>query len=109
MALKHANPLDIIDVRPLGENLRNHVTSSLLKANKLQVMRVVLLAGKTMPEHHVAGEMTLQCLEGEAQVTTPTQSCHLLAGQLMVLPGGEPHSLKAIADASLLVTMLIHA
>lgn len=109
MAIKHANPLDIIDVRPLGDNLRKTVTSSLLKASRLQVMRTVLLAGKSVPEHRVAGEMTLQCLEGEVVITTPTRTGKLAAGELMVLPGGEPHSLLATSDSTLLVTMLIHA
>ena len=109
MALKHAQPLDVIDVAPLGDNLHTSVTSSLLKTGALQLMRVVLRAGHGLPEHHVPGEMTLQCLEGDAVVTTPHRACTLTAGQLVTLPGGEPHAVTALTDTSLLVMVLLAA
>ena len=107
MALPHAQPLDIIDVRPLGIGLRESVTTSLIKTPTLQLMRLVLQAGQALPEHHVAGAISVHCLEGEANVTTPLRTCHLLAGQLVVLEGGEPHAVLAVTDASLLVTVLL--
>ena len=108
MALIHAQPLDVIDIRPLGEGLRSAVTSSLLKTRNLQLMRVVLPAGHGLPEHHVPGEVSVQCLEGEVAVTTPGRTCQLAAGQLVVLPGAEPHAVRALHDATLLVTVLLH-
>jgi quercetin dioxygenase-like cupin family protein len=50
----------------------------------------------------------VQCIEGEAVVTTPSRACRLGAGQLVMLLGGEPHAVKAVTDASLLVTVLLH-
>lgn len=108
MALVHAQPLDAISVRPLAAQLHEVKTHSLLKTGKLQLMRLVLAAGQSVPEHQVPGEITIQCLEGEAVVSTPGLSRSLGAGELMVLPGGEPHALKAITDASLLVTILLN-
>ena len=107
MALPHAQPLDIIDVRPFGSGLADAVTSSLIKTPALQLMRLVLRAGRRLPEHSVAGAITLQCLEGEAVLTTPSRSCHLGAGRLVVLDGGEPHAVRAVTDTSLLVTVLL--
>jgi quercetin dioxygenase-like cupin family protein len=107
MALPHAQALDIIDVRPLGAGLPAAVTHSLLKTPTLQLMRVVLAAGHGLPEHHVAGAITLQCLEGEAEVTTPSRQCRLSAGQLVMLDGGEPHAVTALTDTSLLLTLLL--
>ncbi len=107
MALQHAQPLDIVDVRPLGPRLRNAVTTSLLKTPTLQLMRVVLPAGQSMREHSVAGAITVHCLEGRAVVTTPTRRCPLEAGQLVMLSGAEPHAVEAETDASLLVTVLL--
>ena len=108
MALPHAQPLDTIDVRPLGSELRDTVTTSLIKTPALQLMRLVLQAGLGLPEHSVAGSVIVQCLEGEAVVTTPSRTCHLGAGRLVVLDGGEPHAVHAVTDASLLVTVLLH-
>lgn len=109
MALAHAQPLDVIDLRPLGPALRDGVTTSLLKTPTLQLMRLVLPAGQGLPEHSVAGAITVHCLEGAADVITPTRTCHLLAGHLVMLDGKEPHAVKAVSDASLLVTVLLLA
>ena len=109
MALQHSRPLDIIDVRPLGPGLHGAVTTSLLKTPGLQLMRMVLRAGHALPEHRVAGEITIQCLEGQVVVTTASRTCPLHAGELVMLGGGEPHAVQAVTDASLLVTVVLAA
>ncbi len=108
MALPHAQPLDVIDVRPLDAGLPGAVSTSLLKTQALQLLRLVLRAGHGLPPHSVPGALTIHCLEGEATVTTPTRTCDLRAGQLVMLLGDEPHGVTAITDASLLVTVLLH-
>jgi quercetin dioxygenase-like cupin family protein len=108
MALRHADPLDVIDVRPFGSTLPKAITTSLLKTQTLQLMRLVLLAGQGLPEHSVQGAITIQCLEGDAVVTTPSRTCSLQAGHLVMLDGSEPHAVKAVTDSSLLVTIVLH-
>ena len=107
MALPHAQPLDIIDVRPPSAGLPAAVTTSLLKTRALQLMRLVLPAGQSLPEHGVPGAITVQCLEGETVVTTPSRTCNLSQGQFVVLEGSEPHALKATAHSTLLVLLLL--
>lgn len=70
-------------------------------------MRLVLLAGKTMPSHDVEGEITLQCLEGSVEVSTEGATHILDAGRLMYLPARAPHSLFALENASVLVTVAL--
>jgi quercetin dioxygenase-like cupin family protein len=108
MALQHAQPLDVIDARPLGAGLRGAVTTSLLKTQALQLMRLVLPAGQGLPQHSVTGSIIVQCLEGETIVTTPSRICNLRTGELVVLDGSEPHAVKAMSDSTLLVTILLH-
>jgi quercetin dioxygenase-like cupin family protein len=107
MALKHAQVLEVIDIGPLGAALAGTVSRSLLKTDRLQLMRVVLRAGENLPEHRVAGEITIQCIEGVATVRTPSRDCPLHAGELVVLSGGELHSVHAAQDTSLLVSLLL--
>jgi quercetin dioxygenase-like cupin family protein len=107
MALPHAQPLDTIDLRPLADTVHEAITTSLLKTPALQLMRLVLRTGQSVPEHRVPGEITLQCLSGEVVLRTPTRSISLKAGQLLLLPGAEPHALTAVRDAALLVTMVL--
>jgi quercetin dioxygenase-like cupin family protein len=108
MALQHAKSLDVIDVSPLGAALVCTVTHSLLKTPTLQLMRVVLRAGASLPEHSVAGAITVQCIEGLAVVSAGARQCHLAAGQLVMLEGHESHAVQATTDCSLLVSVLLH-
>jgi quercetin dioxygenase-like cupin family protein len=107
MALPHAQALDVIDLQPLGDGLREAVTTSLLKEPSLQLIRLVLPAGGGMPDHHVEGAITIHCLEGQAEIGTPQRSCTLSAGQLVMIEGGMTHNVRAITDASLLVTIML--
>lgn len=107
MALKHADPGQVIDLKPYGAALAQKPSIALFKSEDLEVMRLVLLAGKTMPSHDVAGEITLQCLEGSIEVTAEGATHVLYPGHLMYLPGRAPHALFALENASVLVTVAL--
>lgn len=108
MALPHAQPLDVIGVRPLGPALHDAVSTSLLKTQRLQLLHLVLPAHHDRPEHHVQGECTLHCLEGDVEVRMPGGTRRLGPGQLVALPPGQPHALSARADSAVLMTLLLH-
>jgi quercetin dioxygenase-like cupin family protein len=107
MALEHARPGDVLDIRPLGARLRETRTHTLVKSSTLEVVRLVLPAGKQIPSHQVQGEVLVQCLEGKVSFQVTGAARELSAGQLVYLAGGDPHALLAIEDASLLVTILL--
>lgn len=109
MAQNHAASGDIIDILPLGAGLADQVTSAIMKSAQLELVRLVLPSGKAMREHRVAGEITVQCIEGLIQCTTPAESLQLGPGQLIHLQGGEAHSLLALADSSALLTICLDA
>jgi quercetin dioxygenase-like cupin family protein len=108
MALPHARLLDVISVRPLGAALREAVSTSLLKSERIQLLHLVLPEHHDLPEHHVDDECTIHCLEGEVEVVMPGGTRRLQAGNLVVLPAGERHSVRARSDAAVLVTLLLH-
>jgi quercetin dioxygenase-like cupin family protein len=107
MALHHASSGDLIDLHPLGEQLPATASTALLKTPQLELMRLVLAAGKNVPEHQVPGEMTIQCLEGVVELAAHGRTQQLRAGQMVYLAGGEPHALTALVDCSLLVMILL--
>ena len=82
-------------------------TSALFKSNDLEVMRVVLLAGRSLPPHKVAGDITIHCLEGRLAIELEAATVTLDAGQLVFLAGGATHGVTAITDASALVTIAL--
>lgn len=105
MALEHAHPLQPIRLRPLGDQLGDTPSTSLIKSLELQLLRVVLSAGQRMPAHWVAGECTVQCLEGQAVLATQDTRCPLEAGDVVLVPAGQPHEVQAVQDCALLVTI----
>ena len=109
MALSHAQPGEIIDVRPLGAALSTTPTRMLVRTNAMEIIRMVVLAGKEIATHQAKGDLVVQCLEGKIAFTTCGQTHELEAGHLLYLPVGEPHSLRGIEDGSLLLTVLLPA
>lgn len=107
MALPHAGPLDVIAVRPLGSALAAARSTSLIKTDRLQLLHMVLPAQHDQPEHRVADECSIHCLEGDVEVTTPAGVRRLGPGELVVLPAGQRHGLRARADSAVLVTLLL--
>ena len=107
MAIPHAAPGEIIDVRPLGAALSEARTTTVVKTDALEILRLVVKAGSEIPPHKVAGEVVVQCLEGKAGIGIDGGTRVLEAGQMLFLSGGESHAVSGIDDASLLVTILL--
>ena len=72
----------------------------------MQVIRLVVLAGKEVPAHNAPGEITVQCVEGRVAFTASGKTQELGPGQLVYLAARETHALRGVEDASLLVTIL---
>lgn len=106
MSLHHAASGEVIQIQPLDPKLPESLSVALLRSSGLEVMRLVLPKGKSVPEHHVAGEITLQCLEGTVQVQAHDRTQPLRAGQMIYLRGDVPYALYALEHSSLLMTML---
>jgi len=107
MALPHANHLDVINVAPLGEKLKGTRSTSLIKTDRIQLLHMVLAAHQDQPQHHVADECTIHCLEGQVEVVMGSGARKLDAGTVIVLPAGQEHSLRARTDCAVLVTLLL--
>jgi quercetin dioxygenase-like cupin family protein len=107
MALPHAQPMDVINVGPFGENLKGTVSTSLIKTERIQLLHLVLAAHQDQPQHHVDNECTIHCLEGEVEVVTGSGVRKLRPGNVIVLPAGQQHALRARTDAAVLVTLLL--
>lgn len=107
MALEHLLPMQPIDIRPLGSALANAKSTALFKSDQLEVMRLVLAQGRSLPPHRVDGEITVQCLEGRVRFEADGRQVELTAGQLLYLQGGVMHALLALSDASLLVSVVL--
>lgn len=107
MAIPHAQPGEVIDVRPLGSALAGTKTTTLIKCENLEVIRLVIPQGKEIPPHKTRGAITVHCLEGRIAFTTGGITHELAAGELLYVEGEQLHSVLGIQDASLLVTLTL--
>lgn len=106
MAVHHARPGEIVDLRPLGEGLRNSRTTAIVKSDAFEAARLVVLAGKEIAPHQVSGSIMLHCLEGRVLLGLADSAVELSAGQWVYLDGSARHSVRGIEDSSLLLTVL---
>ncbi|MBB4841707.1 quercetin dioxygenase-like cupin family protein [Paucibacter oligotrophus] len=107
MAIPHISPGQVLDLRPLGAGLHEAKTVALFKSEHLELIRLVLLAGKSLPPHKVAGDITIQCIEGAITVSLEADECLLRAGQMLYLAGKALHGVHALEDSSALLTIAL--
>lgn len=107
MAISHLSSGEVASVLPLGDTLAQTQTTALLRERQLEVMRLVLPAGKGMPEHAVNGPITVQCIEGEVIFSFGNTDRLMRAGDFLYLAAGTRHKLAAVTSASVLVTIVL--
>ncbi|MFM2058818.1 MAG: hypothetical protein RLY71_3203 [Pseudomonadota bacterium] len=106
MALSHAISGQAIDLRPLGADFSTAQTVALVKSQDIELVRMVLPEGKTVPPHTVPGDFTLLCVEGEIEVAYGEGNVTVLKPcQLLYLAGGVPYGFAARQDSSALLTI----
>ena len=101
MSIQRAASGKIIKL-PLGAVLGSSKTMTLAKTGDLELIRLVLPAGKKIPTHKAPNEITVQCLEGRVAFTADGKTQELTPGQLLYLDTSERHAVKGIANSSLL-------
>jgi quercetin dioxygenase-like cupin family protein len=107
MALHRAKSGDVTDLGPMGPGLREARTAAIPKADHFEAIRLIVHAGAEIPQHKVSGEITLHCLEGHVELGIDPTPIVLKANQWVYLEGGALHSVKAIEDSSLLLTIFL--
>lgn len=107
MSLTHLKSGEVLNLRTLKADMPTNSTFALVKTTDVEVIRMVLPKGKKIPEHSVPGKITVQCLSGSMQFTVGAESLNLEADSWFYLDGNEPHSLEALSDTTLLVTILL--
>ena len=91
---------------PLDGALAAAASRTLLKSFGLELIRLVIPAGKEIPPHRAPGEITVQCIEGHVLLEHDGHALDLRAGDLTYLCPHETHALKGVTDSSVLVTRL---
>jgi|GEM_PF-401173 len=100
-------PGEIVDLRRSGPALTKTRSEKLVRTDQFELIRLFVPAGKEIAEHKAPGVLIVECRDGRVAFTALGRTQELQAGQLLFLPAAEPHSLKGIEDASLLLTVVL--
>lgn len=104
MALHHLMPGETVNLSS-RTSAPQRKTAALVKTDRFEAAQLVLGAGNSIARHSVPGYATIHCLSGTIILET-NESIELSAGDWLYLDRGQGHSVRAIDDASLLLTIL---
>lgn len=107
MVATNAHAGEMVNVRPLGSTLDKTTTSTLAKTDDMEIIRLVMPAGREIMTHTAPGEVIIQCLEGKVSFKVQSKEQELEAGKLLYLPANVPHGICAVENSSLLLTFLL--
>jgi quercetin dioxygenase-like cupin family protein len=102
----HISEGEIVNLEELREDLDVSNTHALARTDSMEVIRIVIPKGKSIREHHVGGEIQVQCLKGNVQFSFDRKARTLKKGDWLFLGKGVSHSLKAEEDTVILLTIL---
>ncbi len=103
-ALQLANEIAMLKREPGWEH-SDRLARTLAKEGPLSVVLSLMRAGARAQEHRAAGPVTIQCVEGRLRLHTTGQPLELVAGEIVVLNAGIPHSHEAVTNCAILLTL----
>jgi quercetin dioxygenase-like cupin family protein len=108
MAMHHAESGEVINILlPSSDQSKPPITAALIKTDLLEVIRMVVPAGKDIPPHKVANPITVQCLQGRVEFQVEEVWKSLEQGQMLFVEGDVMHAIQGIQNSTLLVSIFL--
>lgn len=86
---------------------KDSIVSSEIASKKAGTVTVFAFdAGQGLSEHTAPFDAIVQILDGEAEITVSGKTVTAEAGELVIMPAGEPHSLRAVKRFKMLLIMI---
>ena len=104
MALHHLAPGEKVRIPPPTPCVGAGALA-LVKTDGFEAVELLLHAGQRISKHTVPGHCTIHCLEGSVILETK-KPIELGAGDWLYLDRGEEHSVTAVQQGLLLVTII---
>lgn len=82
------------------------VSRTLIERNSGTVTLFAFDAGESLSEHTAPFDAMVYLLDGEAEVTLAHRPLSLKAGEMIIMPAGKPHALKATQRFKMLLIMI---
>lgn len=84
------------------EELNPSIERQLVHTEAMTIARIRLLAGAVVPRHAHPHEQVANVLEGSLHFVLGEEETVVSAGESMIVPGGVPHEVEALADSLVL-------
>ena len=101
-----AKPGQVIFVQPADATGTASRATTLVRTSQVEVIQLIVPAGRNVPTHEAQGELLVHCLEGRVSLSALGKDHALECGQLLYLSINEPFSIRGIENSSLLVTII---
>lgn len=102
----HVESGEVINLTTLKKDMEVDASYALVKTEDMEVIRMALPRGKTIDEHSVEGEMSVQCLRGHILFTVAGKPVDLTENEWLYLEKKQSFSYTVKRDTILLVTIL---
>lgn len=84
-----------------------HRQAGLIHRGPLRVLLFAFEAGGRLPEHRAPGRVVIHCLRGELSVEAAAARHRLGDGEALVLEPDVPHSVEALVESDMLLTVCV--
>jgi quercetin dioxygenase-like cupin family protein len=111
----------VFDLAEVAQEMRNeaeyahdhgHAARTIVRADDLRVVLIALRAGGQIAEHVAQATVAIQVLSGRVRVRLPRLARQhedrfeeMSPGRLLAMEGGLPHSVEALEESALLLTL----
>jgi quercetin dioxygenase-like cupin family protein len=95
----------VTELHGASERGRSRDAVTLVKEHGMSLVLTHLHKGGSLQEHAVAGAATVQVLDGQVRVQIGDKSLDIPAGRLLAFNSGVRHSVEALEDSTLLLTV----
>jgi quercetin dioxygenase-like cupin family protein len=103
-SLAVALPAPVLDL--INYQDESVVSREVLKKPTGNVTLFAFDEGQGLSEHTAPFDALAHVLEGEAEITIAGQPRRVTGGQLILMPAGQPHALKAVKRFKMILTMI---
>ena len=110
-----AGPAVALNFGDLGRALRaephparsGHRQAGLIHDGPLRLLLFTFEPGGRLPEHRAPGHVVIHCLRGELAIEAGGSEHRLGSGEALVLKPNVPHSVGAVEESEMLLTVCI--
>lgn len=108
------NRVDAVDLKARPLNLAHMVAyqegavvSRTLVDRKVGTLTLFAFAqGQGLSEHTAPYDATVYVFDGEANITISGKDIPVRAGEMIIMPAGQPHSLRAVTPFKMMLVMI---